>query len=318
MKEQNAGKPNLAVYAKKLERKIDLHTSELREQQQLLVHSEKMASIGQLAAGVAHEINNPCGFVMGNLEVLADYKNNIQTLLLHYTELESYLKSDSFSNNIEIKKHLKKLNEIKQEMDIEYIMEDIGSLINDSLQGTERIRKIVQDLKIFSRVDSDEIKNIDINEDIIELALRLVSNELKYKCTIKKFLSPMPEYACNAGELSQVIMNLLINASDAIEENGTITISSCHDESSIRIQVADTGSGIKPEHINSLFDPFFTTKEVGKGTGLGLSISHGIIEKHGGTILASSVLGVGSTFAVTLPLNPELPLNSEPNSNPDE
>ena len=197
---------------------------------------------------------------------------------------------------------LEKLNELKEEQDLNYILTDMDDLLIDSIDGTVRIQQIVQDLKNFSRVDDSDRKEVNINEDVIDIALRLVWNELKYKCSLNKNLTSLPLYSCHPGELSQVIMNLLINACDAIEDKGEISISSDIIDGNIRIQVSDNGCGISPNHLLKLFDPFFTTKETGKGTGLGLSISQGIIKKHNGKLTVTSELKHGTCFTISLPL----------------
>ncbi len=274
----------------------------LVEHQQQLLHSEKLASVGQLAAGVAHEINNPTGFVMGNLEVLAEYKDDILQLLTMYDDLEEHIEND---NKVSINASIKSIQDYKTKTSMDYTLKDMHNLISDSIDGSRRIKNIVKDLKNFSRVDSVEKTPVDINGDVIEIALRLVWNELKYKCTLNKSLSPLPIYKCNPGELSQVILNLLVNASDAIKDNGEISISSTFMEDYIQIQVSDNGSGIENKDLIKLFDPFFTTKEVGKGTGLGLSISHRIIEKHGGVLSVASQVGHGTVFTIMLPIEEE-------------
>ncbi|MEH6347092.1 MAG: ATP-binding protein [Bermanella sp.] len=281
----------------------------LVEHQQQLLHSEKLASVGQLAAGVAHEINNPTGFVMGNIEVLKDYKDDIVSLFDQYKELEQLI---SQNNTEKINDKIQDIQTFKKKHDMDYMLNDMHDLIKDSLDGTHRIQGIVKDLKNFSRIDSIEKKPVDINEEVIETALRLVSNELKYKCTLKKTLKPIPKYLCNSGELSQVILNLLVNASDAIQDKGEITITSEYMEDYIQIQISDNGSGIKEKDLIRLFDPFFTTKEVGKGTGLGLSISHNIIEKHGGILSVASQVNEGTVFTIMLPIELETSEDSMP------
>ena len=271
----------------------------LVEHQQQLLHSEKLASVGQLAAGVAHEINNPTGFVMGNIEVLKDYKEDLLILFKHYQSLENCIQNQDMQA---IQSKYIEIQSFKEEKDIQYILNDMDELIKDSLDGTNRIKNIVQDLKNFSRVDSVKKKLTDINEEVIETALRLVWNEIKYKCTLEKDLNPLPLYPCNSGELSQVILNLLVNASDAVTEKGTISISSHYMEDYIEIKISDNGSGINDNDLNKLFDPFFTTKEIGKGTGLGLSISHRIIEKHGGILSVASRINKGTVFTIMLPI----------------
>ena len=271
----------------------------LVEHQQQLLHSEKLASVGQLAAGVAHEINNPTGFVMGNIEVLKDYKEDLLSLFEHYQLLENCIQNQDM-NAILVK--YEEIQLFKGKKNIQYILSDMDDLIKDSLDGTNRIKNIVQDLKNFSRVDSVKKNLTDLNEDVIETALRLVWNEIKYKCTLEKDLNPLPLYPCNSGELSQVILNLLVNASDAVTEKGIISISSRLMEDYIEIKISDNGSGINDNDLNKLFDPFFTTKEIGKGTGLGLSISHRIIEKHGGILSVASRINEGTVFTIMLPI----------------
>ncbi|ODS23399.1 hypothetical protein AB835_08925 [Candidatus Endobugula sertula] len=271
--------------------------AQIIEQQQLLVHSEKLASVGQLAAGVAHEINNPTGFVMGNLGVLKDYSRSIQELLAAYKQLEQKLAEDA-----RYQEQLENINTIKQDCDMDYILEDIDALLAESLSGTERIQHIVKDLKSFSRTNDNEVTNVDLNEEVIEAALCLVWNELKYKCTLEKELAALPKVDCIPSEVSQVIMNLLVNASDAIAETGTITLKSYTKGEWVFMEVSDTGSGISEENTLKLFDPFYTTKEIGKGTGLGLAISQGIIKNHGGIITVTSELGKGTTFTIRLPI----------------
>lgn len=272
----------------------------LVEKQQMLVHSEKMASVGQLAAGVAHEINNPTGYIMGNLEVLKDYKKNIQSVFKQYEKLIERIKK---TDGTDFNDQLETIEQAKENGDIDYIMEDMNALLRDSIQGAEKIQNIVRDLKSFSRVDDPATHSVDLNEDVIETALRLVWNEIKYKCTLDKRLSPLPVFECKPGELSQVVMNLLINASDAIEEKGTISIVSLCENDQIKISISDDGMGISEKNLLKIFDPFFTTKDIGKGTGLGLSISHGIIKKHGGCLEACSELGKGTMFTIVLPMS---------------
>ncbi len=292
-------KMELAEYTEELENKVKSRTFELKEKQNQLVQSEKMASVGQLAAGVAHEINNPVGFIMGNIEVLKEYRENIQYVLKCYSVLETQIEKTGDASLIAL---LDKVREIKKQKEMDYIVDDMEPLINDSLQGSKRIQKIVQDLKSFSRVDDGEPKEVNLNQDVIETALRLVWNELKYKCTIHKSLGKIPPYICHPNELSQVVMNILVNAADAISEKGHITLTSFMEHNNINIHITDTGEGIDENNMRKLFDPFFTTKEIGKGTGLGLSISQGLVEKHKGEITVSGQPGEGTTFKIVLPL----------------
>ena len=273
--------------------------AQLINQQQQLVHSEKLASVGHLAAGVAHEINNPAAYVKGNMEVLKDYKESIQQLISAYDLFETEIEA---SNNPALMALISSIQQLKKEQDIDFLLTDIDELLRDSLYGMERIQKIVLDLKSFSRVDDLDKTKVDINRDVIEIALRLVGNELKYQCNVTLDLQTLPLLNCYPGELSQVIMNLLINARDAMPEGGDIHISSECQNDMIEIKVSDTGEGISKGNMLKLFDPFFTTKEVGKGTGLGLSISMDIIKKHGGQMRVESQLGSGTCFSISLPL----------------
>jgi len=280
--------------------RLETAHEKLISQQQQLVHSEKLASLGQLAAGVAHEINNPTGYVMGNLRVLGEYKHSIIKIFKAYTHLEALiLESDDQS----MKLALLEVNDVKTSQDLGFILSDMEKLLLDSISGTVRIQEFVEDLKDFSRVDNTDKKMTDINQEVIETTLRLVWNELKYKCCIDKNLAPLPKINCHSGELSQVVMNLLINACDAIPEKGTITLTSEHIGNNIKITVSDNGSGISDTDIAKLFNPFFTTKGLGKGTGLGLPISQGIVKNHGGSLTVHSQLGKGSSFIVQLPIS---------------
>lgn len=266
--------------------------AELKSTQSKMLQSEKMASIGQLAAGVAHEINNPVGFVTSNLGTLKKYIHKI-------------IEYDSFvSEKIASIDHPDVLEQIEQEKNaskIRYIIEDMGELIDESLEGTARVKKIVQDLKSFSRVDEDQFKPANINE-CIESTLNIVWNELKYKVDVHKDYGDIPMTMCYPQQLNQIFMNLLINAGQAIEERGEISIRTWCEDHSIRISIMDTGCGIPEDKLSRIFEPFFTTKEVGRGTGLGLSIVYDIVQKHKGEIEAKSEVGKGTTFDVSIPV----------------
>lgn len=262
----------------------------LEEAQNQLMQSERMASIGQLAAGVAHEINNPVGFVNSNLGSLQRYVNDMLNLLSVYERAEPAMPEPERQT----------IQQVKADMDIEFLREDVVSLLAESLDGLKRVTRIVQDLKNFSHVDESERQWADL-EAGMESTLRVVWNELKYKTEVVKEFAGIPQMECFPLQLNQVFMNLLVNASQAIEEHGTITIRTGHDEAHSWVEVQDTGRGIKPENLSRIFEPFFTTKPVGQGTGLGLSLSYGIVKKHGGRFEVSSTLGVGSTFKVIFP-----------------
>jgi PAS domain S-box-containing protein len=268
---------------------------DLKDAQAQVVQSEKMASIGQLAAGVAHEINNPVGFITSNLNTLGKYSQWITEYLKYQDDLLASYGQDSSKDLIEKRKSLK----------IDYIIKDINDLITESLDGTDRVKKIVVDLKSFSRRDEPELVYSDINT-CIESTLTVVWNELKYKAEVKKELGDIPKLRCFPQQLSQVFMNLFVNAAHAIDNRGEITIKTWESDGYIHISIADTGCGITPEQKEKIFEPFFTTKEAGKGTGLGLSISLDIIMKHKGAIRVESAIGSGTTFIVDLPLEVDI------------
>ncbi|KON79848.1 ATP-binding protein [Azoarcus sp. PA01] len=281
---------NATLLAEKMRQEVLIR--KLEEAQNQLLQSEKMASIGQLAAGVAHEINNPIAFVNSNLGTLQRYANDMLKLLAAYEQLEGTRAPDK----------LRELEELKKEVDAAYLSEDIASLLGESLDGLQRVKRIVQDLKDFSHVDRSEREWANL-ETGLESTLNVVWNELKYKAEVVKEYSHPPQIECFPSQINQVFMNLLINAAHAIENRGRITLRTGHDAHNVWVEVEDTGKGIKPEHVGRIFEPFFTTKAVGKGTGLGLSLSYGIVHKHGGRIEVRSEVGTGSTFRVVLPHN---------------
>ncbi|MBA3004502.1 MAG: hypothetical protein FP813_11740 [Desulfurivibrio sp.] len=269
---------------------------ELKAAQSQFVQQEKMASIGQLAAGVAHEINNPIGFVTSNLGTLQKYLARVAEFLKVQGEIFPQDEGDD---------RTKRLAESRRQLKIEPILEDLPALVAESLDGVERVRKIVQNLKSFSRVDQFERSMADINQ-CLDDTLNIIWNELKYKCTVKKEYGDLPPTRCYPQQLNQVFMNLLVNAAHAIEGQGEIVITTRASESEITVSISDSGCGIPPESLSRIFEPFYTTKEVGKGTGLGLSIVYDLVtKKHGGRIEVTSEQGKGTTFVVTLPIKTE-------------
>lgn len=297
------------VLARGLEQRVQERTRELEETmnalkrtQTQLVHQEKMASIGQLAAGVAHEINNPVAFVSTNLRTLKEYMEEIFRLIAKYGEAEQAMENEDHAR---MRSLCAEIRTLRQKMDLEFILEDSGEIIEESLEGTERVRRIVTDLKHFSHKGEKEMQYADLNAEL-ESTLNMVWNELKYKAAITKEFGDLPHILCFPTELNQVFMNLLINAAQAIPDRGEITVRTFQENGHIRIQIRDTGAGISKENLPRLFDPFFTTKEPGKGTGLGLSIAHSIVvEKHHGTLAVQSEMGKGTTFTITLPVEAE-------------
>ncbi|MBU1706740.1 GHKL domain-containing protein [bacterium] len=268
---------------------------ELKRTQEMLLQQEKLASIGQLAAGVAHEINNPIAYIQSNLRTLERYMKDISELF------DVLFNMQKRENNTEIEADWHQVNEQVTSNDFEYILSDIKELIPQSLQGVERVRQIVTDLKSFSRADKAEKAIVDIHE-CINSALNIVWNEIKYRVTVNRDFSDVPPVECFPQQITQVFVNLLMNAGQAISKKGDIRITTRYRDEKVVIIVADTGDGISPENLLRIFDPFFTTKPVGKGTGLGLSIVYGIIQRHGGTIQPISTPGKGTEFRIELPL----------------
>jgi signal transduction histidine kinase len=264
------------------------------EAQNQLLQSEKLASIGQLAAGVAHEINNPIGYVHSNIGSLDKYLNDLFTILAAYESNEAAMRdAPGFAD----------LQRVKLDLEVDFLKEDIPMLMHESKEGISRVRKIVQDLKDFSRGDSnDQWQWANLHQGI-DSTLNIVNNEIKYCAEVMRRYGDLPEVQCLPSQLNQVFMNLLVNAAHAIkQERGTITIATGHEGESVWVEVRDNGCGISQENLKRIFDPFFTTKPVGKGTGLGLSLSYGIVQKHGGRIDVESEPGVGTAFRVWLPV----------------
>lgn len=266
----------------------------LEELQNQLLHSEKMASIGQLAAGVAHEINNPIGYVNSNLGTLENYVGDLVALLDAYERAETAPATDPGP--------LDKVRALKARIDIDYLKRDIFPLLAECKDGLGRVKKIIQDLRDFSRADaSEQWQWADLHKGL-DSTLNIVWNEIKYKAEVVREYGEIPEIECLPSQLNQVFMNILLNAAQAIEERGTITLRTGRQGEEVWVEISDTGKGIAPEHLKRIFDPFFTTKPVGKGTGLGLSISYGIVQRHRGRIEVQSEPGKGATFRVWLPI----------------
>lgn len=277
-------------------RELETLNASLQQQQQHLLHQEKMASIGQLAAGVAHEINNPVGFVASNLHTLQEYLAVFRKL---YSICDGLLAAGG--DKARIRELTEQLAVIARDEDIGFIIDDAAQLAAESVEGMNRVRDIVKNLKSFARADADGTGEVDIN-DRLRLTLRMTNNELKYKCSVIEDYGDLPPVEGNAGELTQVFMNLIVNAAAAIADKGTVAVRTrLESDGRVSISVRDTGCGIAPEHLGRIYDPFFTTKEVGKGTGLGLYLSHSIVQKHGGEIVVQSQPGEGTTFTVYLP-----------------
>jgi len=267
---------------------------QLEDAHNQLLQSEKMASIGQLAAGVAHEINNPIGYVYSNMGMLEKYVRDAFSMIEQYEQAEGMIADEVVRTQ---------LKAAREKLDIEFLKNDLRALMNESKDGITRVKNIVQNLKDFSHVDAaNEWHFADLHSGL-DSTLNIVNNEIKYKANVIKEYGDIPEIECLPSQLNQVFMNLLVNAAHAIEERGAITIRTGCQENGIWVEIADTGNGIAPENLKKIFDPFFTTKPVGKGTGLGLSLSYGIIQKHHGYIEAQSEIGKGTRFKVWLPIS---------------
>lgn len=276
---------------------------QLKDAQSQLLQSDKMASIGQLAAGVAHEINNPVGYVNSNLNTLDKYVTDMCTLLDAYEKAAVRLSPDDPA--------VEQLARRRQSIDVEFVKQDMPAILKECREGITRVRKIVNDLKDFSHASGAEWQWTDIHKGL-DSTLNIVHNEIKYKAEVIKDYGDLPEFKCMPHQLNQVFMNLLVNAAHAIEKQGTIHIRTAFDGQEICVEITDTGKGIMPEHLPHIFEPFFTTKPVGQGTGLGLAISYNIVKKHGGRIDVASEIGKGARFRIRLPVRHEEGAETQP------
>jgi two-component system NtrC family sensor kinase len=278
---------SISLTQKLLEKKVEeveKTNAELTNTQTTLVHSAKMASLGQLVAGVAHELNNPIGFIYSNMSPLRDYVEKLQRVL-------KTAETDP-----------KNLEKVKKEVEFDYVMDDLPKLISSCEDGARRTRDIVVGLRNFSRLDEASLKRVDIHEGISN-TLSLLSSELKNRITIHKDFGKISEVRCFVSQLNQVFMNIISNASQAISKRGEILIKTWQEGSQVFISIKDSGPGIAKSDLDKIFDPFFTTKPVGSGTGLGLSITYGIIQKHDGVITVKSEKGNGTEFLIALPVD---------------
>jgi len=267
--------------------------------QEQLLQSEKLASIGQLAAGVAHEINNPIGYVHSNLGSLQEYVGNLFALIDVYER--AMRAHDPLSMRAEI-------DDTRERLDVDFISRDLPQLLTESRQGIERVTAIVRDLRDFSRSDREHAWRLADLHAGLDSTINIVWNELRYKARLEKDYGTLPMIECLQSELNQVFMNLLLNAGQAIDGEGVISVRTGHEPGQVWVEIGDTGNGIPPEVLQRIFDPFFTTKPVGKGTGLGLSISYGIVAKHHGRIEVESTPQAGSRFRVILPVRQPQPV----------
>ena len=282
-----------ALSSKQIEQELLIMKLEKANAQ--LMQSEKLAAIGQLAAGVAHEINNPIGYVFSNLQTLAGYVHDLLRII------------DAVDGAVS----LEELRQLKRSLEYDYIRNDVEALIGESGDGIERVKKIIAALKDFSHFEEDEFQLADLHRGL-DTTLNVVNNELKYKAEVIKEYGQLPAVECMPSQINQVMMNLLVNAAHAIEQFGRITLRSGQENDWVWLEVEDTGHGIAAHVLTRIYEPFFTTKPVGKGTGLGLSLSYNIVRKHNGRIEVFSTPGQGTRFRVWLPaLQPAQPLIKE-------
>jgi PAS domain S-box-containing protein len=293
----------------KTNQSLEQANSNLRDMQSQIIQNEKLAAIGQLAAGVAHEMNNPIGFVASNFETLENYMDKFKKVISMYEELGEEIQKSAV--DVLISK-TKMIEDVWKDLKMDFVFEDVQSLFEESKEGLSRTTKIIQSLRDFSRIDQvTDIGEFDLNEGIQD-TLIVAKNEIKYDCEIKTQLSQLPVLLCNPGQINQVILNIVVNAAQAIKSQarsskGTISIKTYIDQEQVVCEIADDGPGIPQEILTKIFDPFFTTKPVGKGTGLGLSISRDIIAKHKGELRVDSIAGKGSKFTIKLPISFEFP-----------
>lgn len=274
--------------------------TKLKASQAHLVQSEKMASLGQMVAGVAHEINTPLGYVQNNMEIARDAYGKMAALNGAYDALYGMLQSPEASEAA-VNGHFARLQHMREEFAEVYPQESMESLFSDSLYGLRQISEIVVNLKNFSRIDQAAVDNVDINECVIS-ALTIGNNVIKHKAEVIRDFGMLPKVSCSPSQINQVFLNLVTNAAQAIEGYGRIMIKTVADDQYVHVVVRDNGKGIPPENVARIYDPFYTTKPIGEGTGLGLSIVFGIIKDHGGQIQVKSEVGKGTAFCISLPI----------------
>ena len=289
---------NNTLKVKIAERANELESAnvQLSEAQKRLLQADKMSALGQLAAGVAHEINNPIGYVNSNLGTLKGYVKDMLKVLKAYEAIDLGPQRDPEA--------IARLQHLKAELELDYLCDDAPLLVNESIAGLSRVRKIVQDLKGFAHVDVDPQWEFSDLREGLDSMLSIANNEIKYKATVVKEYDEIPPVECLPSQLDQVFLNMFVNAAHAIPEStqGVITVRTGCDNTNVWVEISDTGAGISAEDLTRVFDPFFTTKPIGQGTGLGLSLAHGIVQKHNGHIDVRSQPGLGTTFRIVLPI----------------
>ena len=266
--------------------------TELKNTQAMMVHSEKMKSLGELVAGITHEINNPVNFIYGNLIHLNNYSKDLIEIIDKFSEFEGDLTPE----------HKEKIEALKENIDYDFLKSDLPDLIRSCQEGTERTKNIILDLKNFSRLEEAVINSVDLPKEI-DTTLNILHNKFKNKITVhKEYAENLPNIEGYGGQLNQVFMNILDNAAFAIKEKGDVWIRITNEGDHIKLEFEDNGCGMDEKIANKVFDPFFTTKPVGQGTGLGMAISYKVIKNHKGDISISSKEGKGTKFTITLPI----------------
>ena len=291
------------LLAENLEIEVEKKTREIRDTQLRLLQQEKMASIGQLAAGMAHEINNPVGFVISNLNTFKNIGADLANLIGQYRQLTALLSGGTRDGQAvrRIKERMAAIDALIQEIDLDFVLEDTASLIEESLDGAKRVKIIVQNLRDFTHPSIESAESVDFNS-CMETTLAILSSHAMPDIRISRQYGTIPQVTCRLREINQVFFNILKNAFQAVGDRGDITIKTSADNEAVTVSISDTGPGIDQVHLGSIFDPFFTTREVGGGTGLGLFQAYSTVKSHGGTIAVDSQLGKGSTFTVTIPI----------------
>ncbi|WP_082878461.1 MULTISPECIES: sensor histidine kinase [unclassified Oleiphilus] len=288
---------NLTDEKTALIRKLKAIESELSQKRDALILTEKMASLGQMSAGIAHEINNPVGFMMSNLCTLKEYIFFLDQLTKQLLDLMGSLSKSEKLNHEEILVSIEKTLKIE---DLDFVLSDANSLVDESITGGTRIKEITNSMKGYVRETTEE--SVVLVNDLIEQTLNIVWNQIKYSCTLEKQLNHCDQVKLSPSAFNQVLLNIMVNASHAMDgKAGTLRITTFNDNNMVITEIADSGCGISKGNIKKIFDPFFTTKPVGQGTGLGMSISYEIIKGFGGKIDVSSEVDVGTTFRISLP-----------------